>query len=121
VKCEVFINAEGKPQIKTVGNLVTDDNGFKLFYRLDGDECVLQSNGEGLEQRRRGNANIVIIFSENTQTECVIGESGLSGSVPVYTKKIVREINGAGLKIKLYYCMGGEEFRLEITALREKK
>lgn len=120
---KVLINIEGKTEEKSFGKLITDGKNFKLFYTLDGDECILQNEDGSLHQSRKGVFNTEILFNEGKKTVCRIEDGGLCGEIPVYTDKIFREFNGADLKIKLYYSMGGEDCELKITAcaVREKK
>lgn len=114
MKCKVKISGNG--EYWCVGEIERGENGFKLSYYLDGDECSLDYAGGRLTQKRRGNLCMEITFSEGAETSCRIEDGGLSGMIPVYTNSLTVSDDCGKIEIAINYDFGGERVLLSITA-----
>ncbi|MDE6505297.1 MAG: DUF1934 domain-containing protein [Clostridia bacterium] len=116
MKCKISLD-NGKNGVFTArGDLNFGAEGFALFYELDGDKCLLTYKNGTIVQERRGNVTMKMVFSQGKQTECTLGEGGLSGSFPVFTNKIQIENDPKSVDIKLYYNCAGESVALHVFA-----
>lgn len=117
MKCRViFDNKNADGGFSSCGRLTFTDGGFSLAYPLDGDACTLAYDGATLTQRRTGGAPLSLAFRAGEETVCRLETGGLSGELPIFTERADVEIFPDGVKIYLFYSLGGEKTALEITA-----
>ena len=95
------------------------DGGFFLEYFYCGDCCSIAYDGKSLTQSRAGTTNLKIEVIEHKNTLCTLSECGGVGEIPVFTKSLRVWDTPAGKMIKIVYNLGGEDIRLEISAVRK--
>lgn len=120
MNCKVIVSSgSGRGgAFSSQGKLQIEENGFCLNYKIEGDSCSLSYDGKTLMQKRSGNVCIEMSFVKGEQTECLIGEGGLSGSMPVFTNSLSVVSGKGGVKVKINYDCGGERVDLILTAVR---
>ena len=85
MKCLVTLDNGKSEAFTSKGELNLGAGGFGLFYELDGDKCFLSYANGVLTQERRGGVSMKMVFAQGRETECFLGEGGLSGKFTVYT------------------------------------
>ena len=119
--CKITLSS-AESEIVVFGEMALTANGFKLFYKLDGDGCEAAYESGIFTQTRSGSFNMTVRFCENADSECVIKEGGLSGAIGVFTKKLSADIKSNGVAVYINYELGGEQKTLKLTAeFQEKK
>jgi len=103
----------------THGTLAETEKGFTLNYVIDGDGCAIGYDGEKLTQSRVGKMKLNGTFIESKETVMTISEAGGFGEIPVFTKSLTVFNTPVGKRIKIAYNLGGEDIRLEISAVRK--
>ncbi len=111
-------NNDGGVQVMH-GTLAEMEKGFTLNYVFDGDDCEIIYDGEKLTQSRVGKMKLNGVFIENKETALTISEAGGLGEIPVYTKNLTVLNTPVGKRIKIAYNLGGEDIRLEISAVKQ--
>lgn len=125
MNCRVLIfgGADRDGKYISEGELTFCGGGFELKYFLDGDNCLLNYDGETLRQVRRGSVALKLIFKSGQETVCTLGEGNLSGEFTIFTNKLSVEITDGGIDLRITYDCGGESNRLFLTAekIQEKR
>lgn len=116
MKCNVTINNGKAGTFTSRGELNLGVKGFGLFYETDGDKCVLTYANGVLTQERFGGVQLKMIFAQGKETECTLGEGGLSGTFNVYTDKIYIVNDDRSVTVTLTYVCAGESVTLQIIA-----
>ncbi len=121
VKINIFSNIGGEQRtFRTHGELSASKGGFRVSYRLDGDDCLMEYDGARAVQRRSGNMTYVISFCEGERTECVLSEGGRSFSFPVLTKTLGASFSREGCSLSLAYVQGDEGEVAEMLFVAER-
>lgn len=117
MKCKVVLN-NGKAGglFTTKGELNKGENGFGLFYSIDGDKCFLRYSDGELLQERRGSAPMLMRFKVGEETNCKLGIGRSSGSFPLFTDKMEVSCDDNSAEIMINYTCLGENVTLNITA-----
>ena len=108
----------------TEGKICEIEDGVKLAYSLEGDECVLSLFSGKVIQERRGEQSLKISFEEGKYSDCIIGEGNLCGSYKIFTRKMEFLHGKNGFSLSLEYENGSDKeiINLFLTAYcKEKK
>ena len=116
MKCLVTLDNGKSEAFTSKGELNLGAGGFGLFYTLDGDKCFLNYVNGVLTQERRGGVSMKMVFAQGRETECLLGEGGLSGKFTVFTEKIRIKNDDKSVEVTLDYICAGEKITLHITA-----
>lgn len=92
-----------RDEVKTSVRAQVCADEMTVFYTIDGDECVMKLAKDAITQTRRGNVNLTISFLACGQSECVVGEGGLTGAFPIVVNKFVCRVGSLGCRANLNY------------------
>lgn len=116
MKCTVTLDNGKSETITSKGELNLGAAGFGLFYEIDGDKCFLSYSNGTLTQERRGGVCMKMTFLQGKETDCYLGEGGLSGKFTVFTESVKIKNDGKSVEVALGYICAGEKITLHITA-----
>ena len=133
--CDIEIKSciDGETSIISVtGKVTRSPSEYRFDYTLDGDKCTLTVREGEVIQTRRGEQNIDLTFIKGEKSECVFDMGGLSGTVPVFTEDIQRDVCSIDRRfgavyvymLTLAYTLGEQKTRINFSAkysLRVKK
>lgn len=105
---------------RTHGEFELTQGGFAVRYRFDGDDCVLEAEGEKIVQRRSGGLTFVMQFVPGSSTECVLSEGGNKFVFPVYTEVSGVSVTDEGCTVSLQYLQGEERERTSVLFIAER-
>lgn len=121
VKINIISLANGEEHAyRTHGELDFTDGGFIASYRLDGDDCVLEAEGNKIVQRRSGRFTFVMQFIGGQNTECVLSEGGSKFIFPVYTEVSGVSVTEDGCTVSLLYYQGEEREQTTVLFVAER-
>lgn len=100
--------------LTAIGEYDGSGEDFTVFYSLDGDSCELRYRGGRLSETRRGAVPLRISFVRGGSSECLIGSGELTGTLPVFCRRLDVLRGKKGVHIALDYDLGGEKRELAI-------
>lgn len=124
---EIKISSFGegwREEVKTSVRAQICADEMTVFYTIDGDECVMKLAKDAITQTRRGNVNLSIKFLACGQSECVVGEGGLTGGFPIVVNKFVCRMGSLGCRAYLNYLNadgGCVDLSVSVNLRREER
>ena len=104
--CELKITTESGEGISTFAAKATfekGEEGDKVRYRIDGDAGELAFTDASLTMCRRGKCGLQATFCVGQQTQMVLGDASLQGSIPLNTTHYFLQKDNRKISIELCY------------------
>ena len=119
--CQIKIITESggeRSHFEAAGVLEKEDAGERVRYPVEGDEGELFFSENCLQMSRCGKCGLQATFCEGKETEMILGDGGLHGSIPVRTTRYLLQKEGSKRDIELCYELFGakniQKFSLKI-------
>ena len=127
-KLEIVTESGGERTVfRANGVFESRDGEERALYQIDGDEAELIFSETFLENRRRGECGLQARFQEGKESSLRIGNSSLSGEIPVRTALYRLQKTEKDRRIELRYDLLGSEniqtflLKIQIIFFSEEK
>ncbi len=101
------------------GKMEKEGGAIRLTYESEGDSYSIFCRKSHVSYMRCGSLNLEMNLEEGKNTECIISEGGMTGSIPVFAASVRAEISDGAAVVLLKYNLGGEEITLNIAAVED--